>query len=96
MSAPLFDAESLHMGPPPDPGRSDAAGGAGAPADPVEPVVRPRRKVPVPPPIEAHGPALDGKLRGYVDIVNALGDLSVRDAQQLRRHRQLSRQGGTQ
>jgi chromosome partitioning protein len=60
MSAPLFDAESLRMGPPPDPGRPEASGGTGAgasPTDPVDPVVRPRREIPEPTPLDSHGPA---------------------------------------
>ncbi len=56
MSAPLFDADSLQMGRP-DPGRGDASSGGAASVEPVDPVVRPRREVPEPPPIGSHGPA---------------------------------------
>ncbi len=53
MSAPLFDADSLHMGPP-EPGRSETAtGGAGS----ADPAVRPRRELPEPAPLSGHGPA---------------------------------------
>ncbi|NMO89327.1 ParA family protein [Actinomycetospora sp. TBRC 11914] len=54
MSAPLFDADSLHMGPP-EPGRPEAS--TGGAADPVDPAVRPRRAVPEPTPLGSHGPA---------------------------------------
>ena len=57
MSAPLFDAESLRMGPPPDPGRPEGGATGAAPADPLDPTVRPRREIPEPAPLGSHGPA---------------------------------------
>jgi chromosome partitioning protein len=58
MSAPLFDASSLRMSPPPEPGRPESGAGSGAAApDPVDPAVRPRREIPEPAPLSHHGPA---------------------------------------
>ena len=56
MSAGLFDAESLHMGPP-DPTRPESSSGGTSPSDTGDPAVRPRRDVPEPTPIDTHGPA---------------------------------------
>ncbi|MDT7744496.1 MAG: chromosome partitioning protein [Actinomycetota bacterium] len=56
MSAGLFDAESLHMGPP-DPTRPESSAGGSSPSDAADPAVRPRRDVPTPTPISTHGPA---------------------------------------
>jgi chromosome partitioning protein len=55
MSAGLFDAESLHMGPP-DPARPESAA-ATTPGEGGDPAVRPRRDVPEPTPVDTHGPA---------------------------------------
>jgi chromosome partitioning protein len=55
MSAGLFDAESLHMGPS-DP-RSESSGGGTTPAEAGDPAVRPRRDVPEPAAVDTHGPA---------------------------------------
>jgi chromosome partitioning protein len=56
MSAGLFDAESLHMGPS-DPARSGSSGAGTAPAEAGDPAVRARRDVPEPAPVDTHGPA---------------------------------------
>jgi chromosome partitioning protein len=55
MSAGLFDAESLHMGPS-DPARSEPAG-ATSHADAGDPAARRHRDVPEPAPVDTHGPA---------------------------------------
>ena len=55
MSAGLFDAESLHMGPP-DPSRAEPSGGSSL-SDVSDPAPRPRREIPQPPPVDTHGPA---------------------------------------
>jgi chromosome partitioning protein len=56
MSAGLFDAESLHMGPP-DPGRAESSTGGTSSAEAGDPAVRARRATPEPSPLETHGPA---------------------------------------
>jgi chromosome partitioning protein len=56
MSAGLFDAESLHMGPP-DPGRAEASTGGTSSTEAGDPAVRARRATPEPTPLETHGPA---------------------------------------
>jgi chromosome partitioning protein len=56
MSAGLFDAESLHMGPP-DPSRAESSAGGSSLSDVSDPAPRPRREIPQPPPVDSHGPA---------------------------------------
>ena len=56
MSAGLFDAESLHMGPP-DPSRAESSAGGSSLSDGSDPAPRPRREIPQPPPVDTHGPA---------------------------------------
>jgi chromosome partitioning protein len=56
MSAGLFDAESLHMGPP-DPSRAESSAGGSSLSDGSDLAPRPRREIPQPSPVDTHGPA---------------------------------------